>query len=106
MNDELLQSFFTWTGIIFWAVIACIIVGIVISFICYFLSDYVWPSLRNIKYGLFGSKKLVKTYSEAWEIVRKNPKLIKNLHSRKKFKRFAYRRFLKEVRKELKNGQV
>lgn len=106
MNDELLQSFFTLTGIIFWAVVACIIVGIVISLIYYFLSNSVWPSLRNIKYGLFGSKKLVRTYGDAWEIIRSNPKLMKSLHTRKKFKRFAYRRFLKEIRKELKNGQI
>ena len=106
MNNELLQSFFAWTGIIFWAVVACIIVGIVISIICYFLSDTVWPSLRNIKYGLFGTKKISRSYRVAWEILRNNPKLIKSFHTRKKFKRFAYRRFLKEVRKELKNGQI
>ena len=106
MNDELLKTFFTWTGIIFWAAVACIIVVIVISIIYYFLSDYVWPSLKNIRYGLFGAKKLVRSYSDAWERIRNKTRLIKNFHSRKKFKRFAYRRFLKEVRKELKNGQI
>lgn len=90
-------------GVIFTALIVLAGLYVLIPTTVWFFKNHIKPTLANLRVGLFGMKKTEKGhYLEAWNNwYSDRPDIRKHFHSNKHLKKFAYKRFLKEVRREI-----
>lgn len=103
-----MTTFFTILGYIFASLIVLAGLYFIIPTTVWFFKKHIKPTLNNLRIGLFGMKKAEKGhYLEAWnKWYSDRPGIRKHFHSSKHLKKFAYKRFLKEVRREIHEQNI
>ena len=97
-----MHNFFYISDIFLWIIISIFFVGFLIFYIIDISINHISPLISNLIYFVFGPRKQKGKCLSAWETwYRNRPGIRNHWKSMKHFRRLAYIRFLKEVRKEI-----
>lgn len=95
-----MEKLFYYTGVTVWAVITLVVVYVVLK-ACAYISRYIWMTLKNVRFWLFGYKKLKGRNYQIWLRHHANRHgLQRHNHKWSYLRRLAYRRFLINAWKE------
>lgn len=96
-----MKDLFYYTGIAVWVIVALAVFCVSVYRLSVFERRHIRPTIVNLRFGLIGNRSLKGRYYQIWLAHHAGRRGVqKHFHSWGHLRRFAYRKFLREVWKE------
>ncbi len=95
------EELFYWIGAVAWVMILTKLLFCIFGYLivpCW--NRNIRPSIFNFRFGLTGKPNLKMSYYDRWNMIYHRPGLHHFWRRRENFRRFAYKRLVREARKE------
>lgn len=99
------EELFYWTGAFAWFMLSTeIVLWLTGYFIVPCWNRKIRPSISNLRFGLTGKLNLRMSCYDRWDMIYHRPALHHYWRSRENFRRFSYKRLIREARKEYREN--